>query len=198
MPSNLEIVSILANEVFTKDNTVLKHGADILAPCSSVWYGQQVEEVRSYLAIAWDSLGDHKSFMADEENVDKVRGSLGPIVVKGATRDLINAHFEVEGAPFSVLSAPVTEFGIVTPKAGHEAEVKNILTKLAAFLNEAESAAVGGVFAPTVEKEGSYLLLVGWDSVEEKSAKGLEIEEELLAHAEVSFSHVKLLQHEGA
>ncbi|TFY75291.1 hypothetical protein EWM64_g8721 [Hericium alpestre] len=110
---------------------------------------------------------------------------------------MLHGQFDIEGAPSAVLNAPVTEFGVVIPKAGHEDVVKSVLTKLTVLLNEPESPAVGGAFAPIIEKDGSYLLLIGWNSVEDKWAKSLQIMEELLGNAEITLSHVKLLQHES-
>ncbi|TFY79708.1 hypothetical protein EWM64_g4303 [Hericium alpestre] len=184
MPTTLEIVHWPANEAFAQDNTILKPAGDVLTSfqgVQGVWYGQQVEETRVYIAVGWGTMDVHKAFIAGEGNVDKVLPALQRTLAEGASRQMFHGQFDSED--------------VVTPKAGHEDVVKSILTKLSVLLNESESPAVGGAFAPIIEKEGSYLLLVGWNSVEDKWAKSLQIMEELLGNANITLSYVKLLQH---
>ncbi|TFY75290.1 hypothetical protein EWM64_g8722 [Hericium alpestre] len=54
MPTTLEVVHWPANEAYVKDNTILKPAGDVIARSpglQKIWYGQQVEETRAYMAI---------------------------------------------------------------------------------------------------------------------------------------------------
>ncbi|KAA1472545.1 hypothetical protein DENSPDRAFT_838852 [Dentipellis sp. KUC8613] len=85
---------------------------------------------------------------------------------------MIHGRFADSDALAPILTAPYTEFAVVTPKPGHHDVVANILTHLVAAMNEPSCPAVGGTFGPVIETEGNYLLLIGWQTVEVRVCQG--------------------------
>lgn len=79
---------------------------------------------------------------------------------------IIHANLTSDFTP--VFAAPVTEFALVTPKAGNDRKVTEAaLSAICAIVGVTPGCkAISGTWGPVVEKDQTYLLLLGWLTVE--------------------------------
>jgi len=161
-----------------------------------IFCGLQDEEPKVYLIVAWDAVESHYKFRED-----KVTRPALLDVLEQATSDmssLTNLHANFVDDPSPVFSAPVTEFVVVTPKAGVSTDdIKVTLDRLLGLFNDPAGPALGGRYAPIVEKDGSYLLIGGWKTVQDhwdavKSGPAAEVVGELRSKADIVVTHAAL------
>ncbi|THH32790.1 hypothetical protein EUX98_g1381 [Antrodiella citrinella] len=165
MSSNSVVVEFAtwpASEAFKADRTLAHPALTLIAGCKGaqkIYYGIQHEDkTTAKLVIIWDSLADHQALIDDKPLYAKLGGLLGPVLagglslfhVKFAAIESIPAHFE----------SPITELATATLKdASKSAEFE-------AGLAQAVSFSSGKV----VEHEKQWVLVKGWQSIEEHEA----------------------------
>lgn len=79
---------------------------------------------------------------------------------------IIHANFQSDYTP--VFAAPVTEFALVTPKPGVDRKVTEAKVHAIAVMAGITPGckAISGTWGPVVEKDETYLLVLGWLTVE--------------------------------
>ena len=78
-------------------------------------------------------------------------------------------HVRPTSEPYKALGAPVTEIAYFTPQAGHsKSEVEQVVDAIAKAMVAAGEAygVVDAAWGPTVEKENTVGLFIGWTSVD--------------------------------
>ncbi|THH26805.1 hypothetical protein EUX98_g7386 [Antrodiella citrinella] len=161
--SVVEFASWPASEAFKADRTLAHPALTILAGCKGaqkIYYGiQHEDQTTAKLIIIWDSLADHQALIDDKPLYATLGGLLGPVLAGEIT--LFHVKFAaVESIP-AHLEAPITELATATIKdTSKSAELE------AEF---AKGAAVGlGSSGKVVEHEKQWLLVKGWQSIEEE------------------------------
>lgn len=78
----------------------------------------------------------------------------------------MHANFTSDYAP--IFAAPVTEFALITPKAGTDREkTEALLAEICAIAGSGpQCKAIQGSWGPVVEKDDLYLLILGWETVD--------------------------------
>ncbi|KAF9066129.1 hypothetical protein BDP27DRAFT_1330996 [Rhodocollybia butyracea] len=163
---------------------------------SSYWGLQASEEGanKGYVISSWESVEHYKRFVGTDKYTD------GLATLKSAAAgDLRRTQFAgVVGHPVPAMNAEVTEVVLVKPNAGVTgAQIKEAVYKLEAiFDNNGHPAALG----ESVDKEGLYIIFVGWPSVAEsrstvKSEPFASAIAEFTALASLEITHAVLDKH---
>lgn len=147
-------------------------------------------------------------------------GSLMSSLKPALTGELAIQHFEFPGEAKNALSAPVTEFAVLTMKSGKpKDDVEKLLDAISKELDATQRTYLPTLWGPCIEDRNTFLMLVGWDTVEVRTLRGnpssadVEVNvfqthretvkgdalESLIAHifelVDGHLSHVKLLKH---
>ncbi|KAA1472542.1 hypothetical protein DENSPDRAFT_778197 [Dentipellis sp. KUC8613] len=180
---------------------------------SSVFTGLQVEKPNGYLlltrSLAWDDYEAHQRVVADKKNFAANGRKLVPaMAAPRAGVSLFHGVFADTAILERVLSAPVVEIVEVSPKDKSEAgqaKLRELLARMEKVTNSSgkESAAVAGIGGPVHEREGDWVVLIGWQSVEAhaqdvRNGPMGDFVKELGTTCKVKFGHAKLRRHGGA
>ncbi|KAG5648346.1 hypothetical protein DXG03_004918 [Asterophora parasitica] len=174
----VEIVRFTGSDAYVNDPLVLKDAVDIILR-----------------ADAWDSYDHHRSFKG-HPNFPKLISSLAPAHSDGPL-DVQNVDFDQDAAP--ALNAGATEVVFLSPRAGVDLEdfLAAVKTLRAALV---EQGVRGIALGESKEKKGTWVFVLGWDSVQahtETVAKGAfpELIGKLLALANADIKHVGLTKY---
>ncbi|KAG7440865.1 uncharacterized protein BT62DRAFT_937645 [Guyanagaster necrorhizus] len=132
----------------------------------SFQHGLQVEDNKlGYLFLGWVSIERHKAMM-EAESYKEIISLLGKhVLAPGAGIDMQHVTYAdlLEG----VVSAPVTEIAIFKRKEG---KTNDEVLKLWSEVFQPTIRSMEGHHAealgPSIENEGTFVLTVGWESVE--------------------------------
>ncbi|KIK62746.1 hypothetical protein GYMLUDRAFT_72499 [Collybiopsis luxurians FD-317 M1] len=130
----------------------------------SAYWGVQVPEEggkKGYVISVWESYEHYQKFAS----TDLFNKGLETLKIASAG-DLKRASFKgAVGSPLPAMQAVITETVLVRPKAGVSGDqIKAAAQKLGdAFSSNGHHAALG----ESVDKDGLYLIMVGWASVAE-------------------------------
>ncbi|TFK40844.1 hypothetical protein BDQ12DRAFT_680132 [Crucibulum laeve] len=165
MPA-IEFAVFPASEAFLKDEKVLYPAVDWVSKADGYiksYYGIQSEDKKTlYLALFWDTYEHHKTLMESKEYAELI-GLLKPSI--GGKVDMQHVVFSDDAT--TVLTAPTTEIAIIKKKEGHSVEsVKSAIHNLSTAVDKDNVSYVPSVYGPTVEDAETFLLAIGWDSVE--------------------------------
>ncbi|KAI0066127.1 hypothetical protein BV25DRAFT_1504494 [Artomyces pyxidatus] len=188
-----EITTWPASEEFKKDVTIIDPAARVTAgPKGPESFYAGVEffpgSTNTFLTIV------HAAFRLSEK-LAQFAAAVQVTRAPGGDLEIAHAHFPADPKP--LLGAPVTEYLWITPKEGLKDEVAAFIDTLVASLNDPATPAVGGTYAPLVERPDTFIMLAGWPSLEaNQSATKLsplkEIIPELLGKSSVKLSFAKL------
>jgi len=161
-PVVVEVASWPASEAFKADQTLIYPALTILAGlkgAQKLYYGiQHEDQATARLIIIWESLAHHQALIDDKPTYEKLGATLAPVLGGGIS--LYHVKFV---APESIpvqFDAPITEFVIQTIKDTAKA------SDLEAHLATADGFSSGKV----VEYEKQWVLIKGWQSLEEHEA----------------------------
>ncbi|KAK0187905.1 hypothetical protein F5146DRAFT_1061271 [Armillaria mellea] len=132
----------------------------------SFHHGLQVEDDKlGYLFLGWVSVEKHKAMM-EAESYKEVISLLGKhVLAPGAAIDI--QHITYTDLLEGIVSAPATEIAIFKRKEG---KTNDNVFKLYSEIFQPTIKSMEGYHAealgPSIENEGTYVLTVGWESVE--------------------------------
>ncbi|KAI0269756.1 hypothetical protein BC834DRAFT_863201 [Gloeopeniophorella convolvens] len=130
----------------------------------AIFHGLQVEEPAFGLIVVWDKIQVHKDLMADAVEYPKLLNLLKP-TMGGGDIDMSHVDFLIDPTP--AFKAPITEIAFTSPKTPEDKEaVQARLEQIVSLANGPTKTAFGAAYGPVVEKPDTFVLVVGWDSVE--------------------------------
>ncbi|KAG6374214.1 hypothetical protein JVT61DRAFT_4872 [Boletus reticuloceps] len=198
MTLTTEILIFETSEEFRNDPGIAIPASDVALKAKGVhpplYYGKQIEEPSTwgYIILNWDDYESHKALMDGPTYPDVIAG-LKSSFGGSARTEMYHVKFP---APMIALEKPVTEVAIVSLKAPeNRAAVVDILTKFS------EASKNMFVFGQTREDENKYVLIAGWQTIEEHLEAGAKPEvaparEKLLSLVNKEhLYHTKLLQY---
>ncbi|TCD61079.1 hypothetical protein EIP91_009063 [Steccherinum ochraceum] len=172
-----EIARMESTQAYRDDPASLDSTLDMITGVgakglNALWTGLQVEDGKTfYMTVVWDDVEDHRAFMADKEYWNSVY----EVYCKSALFD-ITKRDSLLHVPFTTdsnvhMNKPVTEFTIMELKPGQSAAaIEAIIKKEAEQRNELlKDRTSRGRFAWGITNEISemYVIMTGWDSVED-------------------------------
>ncbi|GLB38386.1 hypothetical protein LshimejAT787_0502510 [Lyophyllum shimeji] len=166
MPS-VEIVRFPGSEAFLTDPLVLEDALEILKKADGVidspYYGLQTEDGSTgYLIVKWETYEHHMRLTQQPHYQNLIsaleRARSGPLDLQHVD------NFDKDVAPS--LEAPATEFALITPKDGASLEAfQETLENLGENLLK-EKTCHHVAAGESREKEGTWVMVIGWDSVQ--------------------------------
>ncbi|KIK07939.1 hypothetical protein K443DRAFT_604541 [Laccaria amethystina LaAM-08-1] len=196
----VEFASFVASEALLANHDLLEGAVDDISKVDgfiSAYAGLKVEDKKTaYLAVVWETYESHKTLMDSPEYpalIEKLKPALGgPLAM-----DHIPFNEDVTNA----LNAPVTQ--VITSKL-KDGQAKDGLLDAGTFtkaLNEAVGAHPPVAFGESKENPGTFIVLIGWDSVEAHvAARGQdprfkEYAEKAAPLADATVVHVNFVKH---
>ncbi|TFK49735.1 hypothetical protein OE88DRAFT_1662367 [Heliocybe sulcata] len=194
-----ELVVFDASEAYQKDNKAAQGLVDVLNKTDgkiATWHGPGVEDpTKGYLWVRWESLDAHKALM-DSPTYPDLIASMKPCLA--GEFEMVHVKFNKD--PLEALNAPATEVVTVTLKEG-KSEVD-----ITAFLEQGSKMELPGAsasaYGPVVEKPGSFIMIVGWSSVEahqkvreERTEEAAKVLAGVLQIADIKVAHAKLTKY---
>lgn len=116
----------------------------------------------------WEDLQDHRNLQADTVQYPILGKHCGQFMAAAA--DVI--HIQPLAEPYKALESPATELAYMTVKPGVSKEtLESKLDQLAKTVNSLpeSNGAISAVWGPTVEKDDTLGLIIGWTSVDVSS-----------------------------
>ncbi|KIY71997.1 hypothetical protein CYLTODRAFT_418375 [Cylindrobasidium torrendii FP15055 ss-10] len=173
MPVDIEFFTFTASEAFQADpvaqfapvNEIIKRGKGDGDDVRSLHYGTVVgEPSKGYFILAWSSVKAHEAFKSKPEYGELAK-SFGERVL---TAPLEVTHYTFADVPEKVLAAPDTEIAVFKLKEGKsEADfLKPWEERLLPRLANTKGWHSSGGWGKSIEKEGHFVLLLGWESKE--------------------------------
>ncbi|KII94714.1 hypothetical protein PLICRDRAFT_97571 [Plicaturopsis crispa FD-325 SS-3] len=158
-----EICTFPTSEAYRADQSTVKPFAEALSKTAgfvSFYHGVQVEDPAvGYLFIEWETFESHQTLI-DSPAYGPLIDIFRPLFTGPPA--LIHAKFDKD--PTAALTAPATEYAVLTLKEGGSFEV---VDKVLAAVTAQETPAVrGAVYGPSVESDRKLIMAIGWDSVE--------------------------------
>ncbi|KZT70174.1 hypothetical protein DAEQUDRAFT_737635 [Daedalea quercina L-15889] len=131
-----------------------------------IYYGRETEDPSQvYVYPIWEKLEDHKALQADAVQYPILGEHCGRFM--GAASNVI--HIRPLAEPYKALEAPATELAYMTVNPGvPKATLETKLDELAKMVNALPESwgAISAVWGPTVERDDTLGLIIGWTSVD--------------------------------
>jgi len=162
-----ELLCFRASEVFLANPNLLDEAKKELLGIKglvSAHRGIQVEDgITAYALFEWETIQDHMNLKNDKSRYEPLMNQLR-LAIAGQYEV---QHIELKQDPSKAMSAPTTEFVRLTLKEGKsKEELVSLLDKISKELDGAKGAYPPATWGPSVENEGTFIHLVGWDNVE--------------------------------
>ncbi|KAI0637416.1 hypothetical protein C8Q77DRAFT_1097451 [Trametes polyzona] len=173
----IEVIYLPATEAYRanpKDESLLKPAFDLLAEQKGhlqTYAGIKHEDkATAYVVVAWETLEDHRRLQENKELYPVLNAKTTTFFdVSKPPAESTMVHVRPTSEPYKALGAPVTEIAYFTPQAGHsKSEVEQVVDAIAKAMVAAGDAygVVDAAWGPTVEKENTVGLFIGWTSVD--------------------------------
>ncbi|KAI0781366.1 hypothetical protein BD413DRAFT_504828 [Trametes elegans] len=171
----IEIVHKAAPEAFRAnptDRALVKDAFDILSAQKGQlqkYYGLEHEDkATTYLFIAWEDLEDHQRLMNDKETYPRLGKAAETFFVPEGGKEAM-IHVRPISEPYKAFEAPVVELAHFTVKQGvSKGTLEQTVDTLTKEMNAAgdSEGVVYATWGPTVEKDDTVTIIIGWQSVE--------------------------------
>ncbi|CCM05047.1 uncharacterized protein FIBRA_07249 [Fibroporia radiculosa] len=206
----VEVADAPATEAFLanpKDVSLVQPALDILKKSPGiikVYYGLQTEERKHGYVFngeyIWEKLQDHRNLQAEPE----IYPELGKQCSRFFTQRSEMVHINPTADPFKAIGSPATEVASISLKAGQSKEVlEQQVGLLAATVNGLPEhwGAISAVWGPTVERDDTFGLIIGWTSVDahwntvKTVPELIQLLKEIREIADISLIHAELTEY---
>ncbi|KAI0056116.1 hypothetical protein BV25DRAFT_1832582 [Artomyces pyxidatus] len=133
---------------------------------NEIYQGLQTEQPNIYVINTWDELKDHQNLIEDKENYSALGVHTARTRSENSEESIVHAIFLED--PRGAFGAPVTEIAHITPKEGvAPGAVEEVLVAILGWRSDPDVVVRGGAYGRLVEKPETFVLVLGWDTVED-------------------------------
>jgi len=195
----VELVKFAASEAFINDQSSGKEFYDLLKSsdgCLALYYGLHQEDPKiGIITVVWETYEHHQKLM-EAPHYPNFLEHAKPLSVG----DFQIQHIPVDVDPTAAFTAPITEFGYLTPKEGKdEEECLRILRESGGLVSVAKGVHPPAVWGEIRENPRHYRVIVGWEGLEAHATAAVGelklVVDKTMAAFDITVVHAKLAKH---